>query len=93
MQMNLAQYLDKFSWSQVDLAREAGISVHCVRRALAGERIARRNAQKIVEALDRKFQTQGPKGHIAMGSIKGLQIAELKRKSHAPASTNEKSAD
>ena len=80
MLMTLAEYLDKFSWSQADLAREADVSAHCVRRALAGEKIARRNAQKIVGALDRKFQTQGAKAHITMGSIKGLQIADLQRK-------------
>jgi hypothetical protein len=40
----------------------------------------RRNAEKIIAALDRKFQAGGAKGHIVMGSIKGLQIAELQRK-------------
>lgn len=78
--LKLADFLNMFSWGQVDLAREAGVSPHCVSRALKGERIARRNALKIVEALDRKFQAQGAKGHITMGSIKGLQIAELQRK-------------
>jgi hypothetical protein len=58
----------------------AGVSEHCVRRALKGETIARRNAEKIIAALDRRFQQQGAKGHIAMGSIKGLKIAELLRK-------------
>jgi hypothetical protein len=51
-----------------------------VRRALKGEKIARRNAEKIIAALDWKFQDSGAKGHIVMGSIKGLQIAELQRK-------------
>ena len=78
--MMLADYLNMFSWGQADLAREAEVSTHTVSRALNGEKIARRNAQKIVEALDRKFQGQGAKGHIAMGSIKGLKIAELQRK-------------
>jgi hypothetical protein len=80
MKLTLADYLYRFAWSQADLAREADVSAHCVQRALAGEKIARRNAQKIVNALDRKFQTQGPKGHITLASIHGLQIAESQRK-------------
>lgn len=81
MQLTLEQYLDRFAWSQAELCRQAGVSEGVVRRALNGEKIARRNAEKIVEALDRKFQQKGAKGgHIAMGSIKGLQIAELQRK-------------
>src|SRR5579859_3540697 len=78
--MRLADFLNMFGWSQADLSREAEISTHCVSRALRGERIARRNAQKILEALNRRFQAQGGKAHIAMGSIKGLQIADLQRK-------------
>ena len=93
MQMTLAEYLDKFSWSQAELSRQAGVSVHCVQRALAGEKIARRNAEKIVVALDRKFQQQGPRGHIVMGSIKGLQIAELQRKQPAPKASDIAAAD
>jgi hypothetical protein len=78
--MRLADYLDMFTWSQADLAREAEVSTHCVSRAINGKRIARRNAQKIIDALNRKFAAQGAKAYIGMGSIKGLQIAELQRK-------------
>ncbi len=78
--MKLADYLDMFSWSQADLARESDVSTHCVSRAINGKRIARRNAQKILEALNQQFQTQGGKAHISMISIKGLQIADLQRK-------------
>lgn len=78
MPFTLADYLHRFSWSQADLAREAGVSEHCVRRALAGERIARRNGQKIIDALDRKFQLQEPRsGHITISSIHGLQLADI----------------
>ena len=87
--MTLAEYLDKFLWSQTELSRQANVSIHCIRRALAGERIARRNAEKIVSALDRKFLAQGAKGHIVMGSIKGLQIAELQRKKSSNAEANQ----
>lgn len=80
MQLTLEQYLDRFAWSQAELCRQAGVSEGVVRRALNGEKIARRNAEKIVDALDRKFREKGAKGGIAMGSIKGLQIAELQRK-------------
>ena len=93
MQMKLAEYLDRFSWSQAELSRQANVSPQCVRRALAGEKIARRNAEKIVAALDRKFQTQGAKAHITMGSIKGLQIRDLRHKQPAQkASGNEAAA-
>ncbi len=78
--MKLADYLDMFSWSQADLARAADVSTHCVSRAINGKPIARRNAQKILEALTQQFQAQGGKAHIGMGSIKGLQIADLQRK-------------
>jgi hypothetical protein len=64
-----------------------------VRRALAGEKIARWNAEEIVEALDRKFQTQGAKAHIAMGSIKGLQITALQRKQRTRDLEKEESAN
>ncbi len=87
--MTLAEYLDKFLWSQAELSRQANVSIHCIRRALAGDKITRRNAEKIVGALDRKFQAQGAKGHIVMGSIKGLQIAELHRKKPAPKAISE----
>ncbi len=80
MQLTLEQYLDRFAWSQAELCRQAGVDEGVVRRALRGEKIARRNAEKIVAALDRKFRENGAKGGIAMGSIRGLQIAELQRR-------------
>ena len=88
-QMKLADYLNMFSWSQADLARVADVSTHCVSRAINGKPIARRNAQKILEALTWKFQDQGGKGHIGMGSIKGLQIADLQRKATKSRQTKE----
>ena len=80
MQLTLEQYLNRFAWSQAELCRQADVSEGVVRRALNGETIARRNAEKIINALDRKFREKGAQGHIVMGSIKGLQIAELQRK-------------
>lgn len=78
--MRLADYLNMFAWSQADLAREAGVSTHCVSRAINGKRIARRNAAKMLEALNRRFAEQGGNAYITMASIKGLQIAELTHK-------------
>jgi hypothetical protein len=83
----LADYLDMFSWSQADLAREAGVSPHCVRRALTGETISRRNAAKIAEALTWRLQEQGGKGTIGVQSIAGLQVAGLQRKKSGPRQT------
>ncbi len=88
--MTLADYLHAFTWSQAELARQADISEHCVRRALAGERISRRNAEKIITALDRRFQAQGAKAHITIGSIQGLALADLH---HAPNGTRVKGID
>ncbi len=78
--VQLADYLNTFAWSQADLARAAGVSPHCVARALTGKRISRRNAAKIVAALDEQWQKQATKGHITMASIRGMQIAPLHRK-------------
>jgi Helix-turn-helix len=78
--MRLADYLNGFSWSQADLAREADISVASVARAINGDAISRRNAQSIISALDKKLQAQGAKGHVTLGSVRGLHITDLKRK-------------
>lgn len=78
--MTLADYLDMFSWGQADLARAADISPHTVSRALTGEKIARRNAQKIAEALTFELQAQGGQGQIRISGIKGLKVADLQRK-------------
>ena len=78
--MKLADYLNAFTWSQADLAREADVSTQTVARALKGHTIARRNANKIIAALDRKWQANGGKGHISQASIRGLKVAELQRK-------------
>ena len=73
--MRLAEYLDKLSWSQADLAREAGISVSSVARALKGDPISRRNANAIVKALG-----TGTHHAVTLAEVKGLHITELKRK-------------
>lgn len=78
--MKLSDYLDSYSWSQADLADKAQISSGSVSRALAGEPIVRRNASKIVKALDREHRDQGGVGHITLRDIKGLRITKLKRK-------------
>jgi hypothetical protein len=80
MLKKLADYLDMFSWSQADLARAADVSPHCVRRALRGEPIARRNAAKIAAALTGQLNGQGGRGHIGVQSIQGLQVADLHHK-------------
>lgn len=77
--MKLADYLNAFSWSQADLAREADISTQTVARALKGHVIARRNANAIVTAINRRWQLGGGKGHISLASIRGLKVAELQR--------------
>ena len=80
MSMRLSDYLDRFAWSQAELARQAGVSPQCVARALAGQTIKRRNAEAIIAAIQRKYKEQGLKGAITLASIKGLHISELRHK-------------
>lgn len=49
--MRLGDLINKLSWSQADLARNAGVSTTTVRRVLLGQSISRRNAQAICKAL------------------------------------------
>jgi DNA transposition AAA+ family ATPase len=78
--MTIVEYLDLFCWTQIELARQAGVSPHSVSRAIYGEVIGRRTAIKIVEAIDRKLQSQGSKEHLKVSSIKGLRVAALQGK-------------
>ena len=73
--MRLAEYLDKLSWSQADLAREANISVSSVARALKGQPVSRRNANAMITALGK-----GTHHQVTLSEVKGLHIAELRRK-------------
>lgn len=72
--MRLTDYLDRYSWSQSDLAREAGISVQSVKRALDGESITRRNANAIVTAIDLQWAKQGGNGHVVLTSQRGKYL-------------------
>jgi DNA-binding XRE family transcriptional regulator len=78
--MRLSDYLDRFAWSQAELARQAGVSPQCVARALRGEKITRRNAEAIIAALQRKYKAAGLRGAITLASVKGLHISDLRRK-------------
>lgn len=81
MRLPLDKYLDQLSWSQADLARQAEISVSVVRRVLNGEAISRRNAKKIVQALDENLHAQGEGNeHMTLANVEGIQISELHRK-------------
>ena len=80
----LADYLDDNSWSQADLARQAGVSTGVVSRALNGGSITRKSAKAIVEALDQAQQsnsTQLRAAHVTLASVRGLHITRLQRKS------------
>jgi hypothetical protein len=86
--MRLSEYLDRFSWSQADLAREADINSQTVARALSGDTISRRNANAIVRAVGTQWTRQGMSGHITLASIRGLHITGLRRKRTRPAADN-----
>ncbi len=87
MDMKLSDYLDRFSWSQAELSRQASISIQSVARALKGETITRRNADAIIDALQRKHKELGLKGAITRASVKDLRITPLRRKSRQPRAT------
>jgi len=72
--MRLPDYLDTLSWSQTDLAREAGISASTIRRVLSEKPISRRNAHAITDALSR-----GLKRPIVLADVSELHITGLKR--------------
>ncbi len=78
--MRLSEYLDKYAWSQAELARRAGISTQSVARALSGEAISRRNAEAIAGAISAREKTLGAKNNITASDIHGLHITRLKRK-------------
>jgi transcriptional regulator with XRE-family HTH domain len=78
--MRLSEYMDKYSWSQAELARRAGISTQSVARALAGKEISRRNAEAITGAVNAREKTLGAKNSITAADITGLHITRLRRK-------------
>jgi DNA-directed RNA polymerase specialized sigma24 family protein len=80
--MRLSEYLDRYSWSQAELARRAGISTQSVSRALARQPISRRNAEAIVGAINaRERATKGNKAAaITLEDVEGLHITRLRRK-------------
>ncbi len=75
----LIDYLNAYAWSQAELARRADIAPSTVARALAGNPIARRNADKIVMALEEKHKAIGGPGHIVLASVRGLKITDTHR--------------
>jgi transcriptional regulator with XRE-family HTH domain len=83
MRFTLDEYLNQFSWSQAECAREADVSVSVVGRVLKGETISRRNAEKLIKAIDAKLRAQGQKEHVTLDSLEGLHISELRRKKRA----------
>lgn len=85
--MKLIDYLNQHSWSKADLARNADVSIGTVTKALSGEPIARRNAAKIIAALQSEHERLKQPGIITLASIRGLKISDVKR--HKPRATKE----
>lgn len=83
MRFKLDEYLNQFAWSQAQCAREADISVSVIGRVLRGETISRRNAEKLVKAIDAKLKAQGVRERITLDSLEGLHISTLTRKRRA----------
>lgn len=78
--MRLGKWLDKYAWSQAELARRAGISVSSVSRALDGKPISRRNAEAIVGALSAHEKALGNKKPVMLADVTGLHITEYRHK-------------
>jgi len=78
--MRLSEYLDKYAWSQAELARRAGISTQSVARALSGQAISRRNAEAIVAVINQHEKVLGSKTAVTLADVRGLHITKLQRK-------------
>lgn len=72
--MRLGDLLNKFGWSQADLARHAQVSTTTIRRVFLQESISRRNAQKIVEACSEKLHIE-----LSIPDINELHISDYQR--------------
>ncbi len=83
MRFTLDEYLNQFSWSQAQCAREADVSVSVVGRVLKGDTISRRNAEKLIRAIDAKLKAQGVRERVTLDSLEGLHISQLRRKRRA----------
>ncbi|MBV8801898.1 MAG: XRE family transcriptional regulator [Gammaproteobacteria bacterium] len=71
--MKLEDYLNKLSWSQTDLARNADIAVITATHALEGKTVKRFVATKIASALS---EALGRK--VEVSEIDGLKISPLR---------------
>lgn len=78
--MKLIDYLNQYSWSKADLARNAEISIGSVTSALDGQPIARSSAKRIVDALQLEHERLKRPGVITLASVRGLKITDVKRK-------------
>lgn len=76
----LGEYLDRFSWSQAELARQADVSVSTVGRAMRGDPITRDSAMSIIEALDAKHRQSGGSGHITKRSLRNFHTTPARRR-------------
>jgi ribosome-binding protein aMBF1 (putative translation factor) len=83
MRFKLDEYLNQFAWSQTQCAKEADVSVSVIGRVLRGETISRRNAEKLVKAIDAKLKAQGVRERITLDSVADLHISTLTRKRRA----------
>jgi transcriptional regulator with XRE-family HTH domain len=73
--MRLADHLDTLCWSQRDLARNAKVSAQSVSRALSGERVSRRIALAILQAVSVGYGRK-----MTIDDIVDLKIVTLKRR-------------
>jgi len=75
--LRINAYLKKLHWSQIDLARNAGVSSGTVKRAMTGATISARSAQNIISALDTAMTKQAS---VQPEDVTGLHVARSTRK-------------
>jgi transcriptional regulator with XRE-family HTH domain len=73
--MRLNGYLDTLCWSQAELSRRARVSSQSISRALSGEKVSRRVASAIVQAISEEVGRK-----LTLNDVEGLQVVTLRRR-------------
>ena len=73
--MTIEDYRIQFGWSKSKLAKEAGIDMNTLKRAIDGDSIYRATAGKIANAISAQLQRQG-QSSIKYTDLAGLTFAD-----------------
>ena len=67
--MTLEDYRIECDWSKNEMARQAGIDFTTLQRAITGESISSRSAEKLVRAISKRLGRS-----VAWQTIEGLNV-------------------